>query len=118
MCVEQYLFLLQVMIFGQSSGGTSLVALLSTPLSVGLFHRAWIMSSSAVYNKSLADASKDNLLFLKTTGCHDIDCMYNLPADDIVHAMPYNVYPNWALKDQMNLPIHNMLDGAICIVDG
>ena len=76
------------------------------------------MSSSAVYNKSLADASKDNLLFLKTTGCHDIDCMYNLPADDIVHAIPYNVYPNWALKDQMNLPIHNMFDGAICIVDG
>ena len=85
---------------------------------MGLFHRALIMSASPVYNKTLADASKDNLLFLNNTGCHDIDCLYNLPADDIIHAIPYNVYPYWGMDDQLDPPTHNRFDGALCIVDG
>ena len=73
------------------------------------------MSSSAVYNKSLANASKHNLLFLTNTGCHGIDCLYNLPTDDIIRAVPWSVYLDWALKDQMGLPIYNIFDGAICL---
>jgi hypothetical protein len=76
-----------------------------------------MMSASPVFNKSLADASKDNMVFLTNTKCHDIDCLYNLPADDVIHAIPWSVYPYWAMSDQSNPPTHNKFDGAICIVD-
>ncbi|XP_071134747.1 para-nitrobenzyl esterase-like [Mytilus edulis] len=107
-----------VTVFGQSSGGTSIIGLLASPLSKGLFHRAWMMSASPVYNKTLVEASKDNLVFLNNTGCSDINCLVNVPADDIIHAIPWNVYPYWAMSDQMDLPVRNYFDGAICIVDG
>lgn len=107
-----------VTVFGQSSGGTSIIGLLASPLSKGLFHRAWMMSASPVYNKTLVEASKDNLVFLNNTGCSDTNCLVNVPADDIIHAIPWNVYPYWAMTDQMDLPFRNYFDGAICIVDG
>lgn len=107
-----------VTVFGQNSGGTSIIGLLASPLSKGLFHRAWLMSASPVYNKTLEEASKDNMIFLKNTGCSDINCLYNVPADDIIHAIPWDVYPYWAMSDQLDPPSYNMFDGAICIVDG
>ena len=50
----------QVTIYGQSSGGTSVWALMMSPLASGLFQRAWSISGSSVLNKTLADAKKEN----------------------------------------------------------
>ena len=43
-------------VIGQSSGGTSVFALLSSPFSVGLFHRAISMSGSPNISITLHDA--------------------------------------------------------------
>ena len=104
--------------FGQSSGGTSIVGLLASPLSKGLFHRAWMMSASPVYNKTLHDASNDNQIFLSNTGCSDINCLNNIPAEDVVRAVPWDVYPYWRMSGQSDLPMKGHFYGAICIVDG
>ena len=67
-----------VTLFGQSSGGTSIFALLASPHLEGLFHRTISMSGSPILNKSLADASRQNLDFLQQTGCSDVECILDL----------------------------------------
>lgn len=47
-------------IYGQSSGGTAVWALMMSPLAVDLFHRAWALSPSSILNKTLADAKAEN----------------------------------------------------------
>ena len=63
----------RVTLLGQSSGGTSELALLSSPLAKGLFHGVIMMSASAIYNKSAGDASRDNEIFLKNCNCQKLD---------------------------------------------
>ena len=104
--------------FGHGSGGTSVFALLASPLSIGLFHRAWIISGHPLLNKTAADASKDNLVFLRNTECLSLNCLINLPAEDILAAIPWDVYPYWDMKEQRDLPTYNFIDGAIAVVDG
>ncbi|KAK3097961.1 hypothetical protein FSP39_014851 [Pinctada imbricata] len=108
----------QVTIFGQSSGGTSILALLASPLAKGLFHKAWMLSASPIMNKTYSDAANDNLIFLKRTGCTNITCLYDMSAEDITKAVPWDIYPYWAMSDQSDLPVLNHFDGAIAIVDG
>jgi hypothetical protein len=108
----------KVTLFGHSSGGTSVFALLASSLSIGLFHRAWIISGSPLLNKTAVDASKDNLVFLRNTECLSLNCLINLPAEDILAAIPWYVYPYWDMKDQRDLPTYNFFDGAIAVVDG
>ncbi|KAK3098022.1 hypothetical protein FSP39_015404 [Pinctada imbricata] len=107
-----------VTIFGQSSGGTSILALLASPLAKGLFHKAWMLSASPIMNKTYSDAANDNLVFLKRTGCTNITCLYDMSAEDITKAVPWDIYPYWAMSDQSDLPVLNHFDGAIAIVDG
>ncbi|XP_052241317.1 para-nitrobenzyl esterase-like [Dreissena polymorpha] len=110
----------QVTVFGQSSGGTAIVALLSSPMCKGLFHKAWLLSASAVYNKTANDAYIDNLAFVRNAGCgiSDITCLYNLTSADVTRAVPWNMYPFWAMVDQADLPTKGYFDGAIAVVDG
>ncbi|XP_060069553.1 para-nitrobenzyl esterase-like [Ylistrum balloti] len=107
-----------VTIFGQSSGGTSIVALLASEQARGLFHKAWMMSASPIFNKTSHDASQDNLVFLENTGCTDIHCLYNLSGTEITKAVPWDVYPSWGMTDQCDLPIKGQFDGAVAVVDG
>ena len=75
-----------VTLMGSSSGGTSVLALLASPSAGGgLFHRAILMSASAVFNKTWEDAAKDNKLFLRKASCKRNDtseaereCLYEL----------------------------------------
>ena len=69
-------------------------------------------------NKTAADASKDNLVFLRNTECLSLNCLINLPAEDILAAIPWDVYPYWDMKEQRNLPTYNYFDGAIAVIDG
>ncbi|VDI41412.1 Hypothetical predicted protein [Mytilus galloprovincialis] len=107
-----------VTVFGQSSGGTSIYALLASPMAKGLFNKAWMLSASPVMNKTLAEASKDNLVFLKSTRCSDINCLVQLPADDVLNAIPWDVFPYWEMADQNDLPTRDLFDGALPVIDG
>lgn len=108
----------QVTVFGQSSGGTAIFALLASPLCNGLFQKAWLLSASPVLNKTAADAFKDNEVFLKNTNCTNIDCLYSLSSADVTFAVPWMEYPYWAMVDQGDLPTKGYFDGAIAVVDG
>lgn len=94
-CNSISIFLLKITVFGQSSGGTRIIDFLASQLSNGLFHHAWMMSALSVFNKTLDEKPKDNLVFLNNTGCSYINCLLNVPADDSIHAVPWNVYPSW-----------------------
>ncbi|XP_021355323.1 uncharacterized protein LOC110451558 isoform X2 [Mizuhopecten yessoensis] len=107
-----------VTLFGQSSGGTSIVALLASEQARGLFHKAWMLSASSVFNKTSQDASKDNIVFLKNTGCTNITCLYQLPGSEVINSVPWDVYPFWGMSDQGDLPVKGHFDGAIAVVDG
>ncbi|XP_060582943.1 para-nitrobenzyl esterase-like isoform X2 [Ruditapes philippinarum] len=108
----------QVTAFGQSSGGTSLIALLSSPLCQGLFDKVLIMGASPVMNKTAEEAFKDNEIFIKNTGCSDVSCLYELPAYDVIINIPWGVYPYWAMEDILSLPEFGKFDGALIVIDG
>ena len=112
-----------VTLIGQSAGGTSELALLASPGAAGLFHRAILMSASAVYNKSWEDAAHDNEIFLKNCNCvrnssaAERDCLYQLTTEQLEAAIPWDVYPYWRMADSMDLPTKNLFDGAVAVVD-
>ncbi|XP_070546430.1 neurotactin-like [Ptychodera flava] len=91
-----------VTIYGHSSGATSVFALLSTKRSEGLFHRAIMIGGSSVYDKSLEDASEDNLKFVENAGCQgkanldeEYECLMELTVEEILNAVTYHEYPSW-----------------------
>ncbi|XP_045206997.2 para-nitrobenzyl esterase-like [Mercenaria mercenaria] len=108
----------QVTAFGQSSGGTSLIALLSSPLCKGLFSKVWMLSASPVMNKTAPEAFKDNEIFIRNAGCGDVSCLFNLSASKVITSIPWDVYPYWAMDDLLALPERGRFDGALAIVDG
>lgn len=112
-----------VTLIGQSSGGTSEVALLASPGASGLFHRAILMSASAVFNKSWEDAAIDNEIFVSNSKCDrssataERKCLYKLSPTQIENAIPWDVYPFWRMTDLMDLPTKSWFDGAVAVVD-
>jgi hypothetical protein len=77
-----------------------------------------MISASPVMNKTFSEASKDNEIFIKNTGCTDVTCLYNISASDVITNIPWDVYPYWAMEDQSGLPEKGRFDGALAIVDG
>ncbi|KAG8431812.1 hypothetical protein GDO86_019822 [Hymenochirus boettgeri] len=108
----------KVTIYGQSSGGTSVWALMVSPLAKGLFHRAIDMSGSAVFSASIEEAERDNLVFLKSTGCQDAKCLRQLNITKILQSIPWKGYPNWAADDLCDLPDKGKFIGPVAVVDG
>ncbi|XP_071370030.1 para-nitrobenzyl esterase isoform X1 [Centroberyx affinis] len=108
----------KVTIFGQSSGGTSVWALMTSPLAKGLFHAAVDMSGSYVLNATLKQAEADNLVFLRKTGCKDAACLRRLSAKQILQAVPWQEYPSWAADDLTDLPTRGRFVGPVAVVDG
>ncbi|CAH1786713.1 unnamed protein product [Owenia fusiformis] len=112
----------QVTVFGVSSGGTSIYALLASPEAKGLFSRAWLMSSSVKYEATLADAQEDNKVFLANTKCDQaanrLECLYNLTPREIVDAIPWDVYPAWRMADLTDIPKNGQFSGPVAIIDG
>ena len=105
-------------VFGQSSGGTAIFALLASPLAKGLFHKAWLSSASPILNKTAADAFKDNEIFLKNTNCANLTCLYSLTPDEVTSSVPWVEYPSWAMLDLGDLPTKNKFNGALAVIDG
>ncbi|KAJ0056764.1 hypothetical protein NL108_016463 [Boleophthalmus pectinirostris] len=108
----------QVTIMGQSSGGTSVWTLMTSPLAKGLFRAAVDMSGSFVYKATLPEAERDNLVFLNRTGCEDAPCLRRLSVRQVLQAVPWQEYPFWAYDDGTELPTRGLLPGAVAVVDG
>ncbi|CAH1793357.1 unnamed protein product [Owenia fusiformis] len=104
-----------VTVYGQSSGGTSVFALMLSPLADGLFHRAWSIGGSPVINKDLATVSQDNLKILNATGCTTLQCLQQLDPNKLVQAMAVL----WNFEVQMvDLPTKGNFPAALIIADG
>ncbi|XP_040265116.1 para-nitrobenzyl esterase-like [Bufo bufo] len=108
----------KVTIYGQSSGGTSVWAMMVSPLAKGLFHRAIGISGSSVFKATMEEAEKDNLIFLKNTGCQDAECLRNLSIAKILQSIPWFGYPDWAAEDLCDLPQKGKFIGPLPVVDG
>nr|DBA17477.1 TPA: hypothetical protein GDO54_002914 [Pyxicephalus adspersus] len=108
----------KVTIYGQSSGGTSVWTMMVSPLAKGLFHRAIDISGSSVFKATMAEAEKDNLVFLKKTGCQDAECLRQLNVTKILQSIPWEEYPKWASEDLCDLPQKDQFIGPLPVVDG
>ncbi|XP_047219481.1 para-nitrobenzyl esterase isoform X2 [Girardinichthys multiradiatus] len=107
----------KVTIFGQSSGGTSVWTLMTSPLARGLFHAAVDMSGSYILNATLEKAETDNLVFLKKTGCKDLACLRGLSMRHVLQAIPWEEYPSWGANDLTDLPTRGRFIGPVAVVD-
>ncbi len=79
----------QVTIDGESAGGWSVCALMTSPLAHGLFHGA-IMQSGSCATQTRATAEANSLAFAKTAGCPDAStaaaCLRALPERTLLNA--------------------------------
>jgi para-nitrobenzyl esterase len=81
-----------VTVFGQSAGGSSILAALAAPSFKNLFHRAAIQSGGRLITTPLANAQAKALEFSAKVGCpgSDVACLRKLPATRILEAQtPY-----------------------------
>nr|XP_046253808.1 para-nitrobenzyl esterase isoform X2 [Scatophagus argus] len=108
----------KVTIFGQSSGGTSVWTLMTSPLAKGLFHAAVDMSGSYIYNATLEQAESANLVFLKKTGCRDATCLRRLSIRQVLQAIPWHDSPSWGADDFSDLPFNGRFISPVAVVDG
>lgn len=114
----------RVTLAGQSSGGTSIFALLASPASAGLFSGVISMSGSPNITMSLAQAEQQNANIVTQTGCAQagytstqvVSCMRALPYSALFNLIPHS----WYTPDIWGLPPGPL--GAnyagLCIVDG
>lgn len=104
----------KVTLYGQSSGGTSIFALLGSPGSKGLFHAAISLSGSANISMSQAQAEIVQRPFVENTGCSTksdvLACLYDLTPAKIVAALP----PNWSVAPEF--PEHPAGQGGVGLV--
>ena len=111
----------QVTIFGESSGGCSVQALMVSPLAKGLFHRAIAQSgtlmspmralSTSVFGTESAESL--GLALAKEAGVDSLASLRRLPAVDLMRAadtadsgqlymkMPWNIVDGWVIPDQV-----------------
>lgn len=90
----------RVSVLGQSSGGTSILALLSSPASKGLFQSAISLSASPNISMGLQQAhSQFDATIRKTTPCGGASslaavgaCLHNLSAAEVASILPAAVY--------------------------
>jgi carboxylesterase type B len=110
-----------VTLIGQSSGGTSIFGLLSSPSSVGLFHSAISLSGSPNITMDLQTAyTQNDEMLTQNSNCSGnnmqfvADCLYNLSATQLAFLLPssYNVGTQMPIS-----PIGQEYPGLL-IVDG
>jgi carboxylesterase type B len=110
-----------VTLFGQSAGGTATMALMAAPAAQGLFHRAWMLSGSARYNTTLAEAEQDNAYFLASAGCTEAEgmaCLRAKPTSTLMDVVRWDTYPNWSGAGVGGFPNQSYTWGNLAIVDG
>jgi len=75
-----------VTIFGESAGGSAVVALLATPPATGLFHRAFAMSPSITQLRNAHRASEAESQFLAAARVSDREQALSLTPDQMLDA--------------------------------
>lgn len=113
-----------VTICGQSSGGTSVFALLSAPSSAGLFHKAISLSGSPNMSLPMHAAELQNADIIASTGCQDssrsssdvLACMRKMSAKKLVSLIP----ESWNTPGLFGLPLTTSGEhwAGLVIVDG
>ena len=111
---------LRVTLWGQSTGGTNVMALYVSPEAKGLFHAAISLSGSPVLRGTLRQAEEVNREFVENAQCAGRDrnatiaCLLQL---DIVTAS-LAVPSRWLASFDFNWPNRHWPDAAVIIVDG
>ena len=88
----------RVTLCGHNGGGSSVLALLVSPLASGLFQNAISMSGLPRITRSYSDAAIMNRRWINETSCRNAssealkDCLYNLPTNAISDTIPYFDY--------------------------
>jgi para-nitrobenzyl esterase len=75
-----------VTIFGESAGGSSVVALMASPDARGLFHRVWSMSPSIGQYRSLERADMHADRFLELAGAADDGALSSMTPEQLLEA--------------------------------
>jgi para-nitrobenzyl esterase len=75
-----------VTVFGESAGGSGIVALFATPAADGLFHRAWAMSPSILQLRTSEQAVAYQRTFLGLLGTDSLAAAKTASLDDILDA--------------------------------
>eukprot|EP00931_Biecheleriopsis_adriatica_P039434 TRINITY_DN22551_c0_g1_i1.p1 TRINITY_DN22551_c0_g1~~TRINITY_DN22551_c0_g1_i1.p1 ORF type:complete len:571 (+),score=79.44 TRINITY_DN22551_c0_g1_i1:70-1782(+) len=83
----------RITLIGQSSGGSNILAHLTSESSRGLFHRAIILSGSTNLTMTRQDKeAQDQKLILPRLSCHEhpdiLSCLYNMSTAELFSAMP------------------------------
>jgi para-nitrobenzyl esterase len=118
----------RVTLIGHSSGGTSILALLASPASGGLFRAAISLSGSPNITISLADAEAQNAGIFPAAGCGQGDvkqrlaCMRSLDHQALLKAIPgewntpvSGLFPRFELVTAGGGPLRR---GALLTVSG
>lgn len=106
-----------VTIYGQSSGGTNILALLASPSAKGLFHAAIALSPSANITQNLETTYNSHKPVISETSCADLEgeelakCLRTLPATELLYAVP----SSW-IADEQNLRPGRNPSGLVNIV--
>jgi len=79
-----------VTIFGESAGGWSVLAHMTSPKSAGLFHRAIVESGGTVRGRPLSEAETVGQKFAAAVGCsvQTAACLRSVPAQMILQTNP------------------------------
>ncbi|GAB5372246.1 hypothetical protein AAMO2058_001648700 [Amorphochlora amoebiformis] len=116
----------RVTVYGQSSGGTSVLALLCSPQAKGLFSRALAMSPSSKMNATLKDMDSMHTSqggFVKMSPCVNasrgiplLHCLLNLSSTQIANSVPLS----WKFKEMFSLPTNITTPNvaSLLVVDG
>lgn len=114
----------KVTIFGQGSGGTSVLAMLASPLAKGFFQQAVALSPSADITKTSSEAAKDNEILLTNANCTGNDsmklqCLHALSPLQILKASPWNAYRyKYQKDDSRDFPTKGIFPDAVAVIDG
>eukprot|EP00056_Hartaetosiga_gracilis_P007073 m.103851 g.103851 ORF g.103851 m.103851 type:complete len:591 (-) comp12625_c0_seq1:62-1834(-) len=115
-----------VTVYGQSSGGTNIFALMSSKPAKGLFHAAISLSGSPNITQDLSSAQSAHLPLIKNTTCaKDIGnatllaaCLRGLPVKELMAAVPdtWNTIPS-NMRPQHDRP-DSIFPVGLPVVDG
>ena len=109
-----------VTIYGQSTGGTNVMALYISPLAVGLFRSALSLSGSPVMKGSLSEAEAQNEEFIANANCSrttsdaTVDCLLALTAAEAWAAVP----TSWLGSYDFGIQNRSSPDAMVIAVDG
>ncbi|GBN51892.1 Para-nitrobenzyl esterase [Araneus ventricosus] len=109
----------KVTLFGPDAGAASIMALMSSPKAQGLFHSAWLIGPTMVFNRTFEEVTTHNKgLFLQRSGCKDAQCLRKGVAQDIIAAHLGKDDASFRIRDQNDLPIQGIFPEQLIVMDG